>query len=211
METSLSSMSPASDACFVKIGPRAAAVIIPDFITHYYVGRPFRSLTELAQEDCWRVLEEMGPQESLPRRLRSDFYFAQRRRYEQLMRQQFIAKGGQPSRRVPHYAILGESEIWARIRPSAIRIPLAELPESVISFTYTDSFANYVDQDLDGKPIPRKPQYETLYLRDELLPLFCDGVNNILPVGSIHLPRTVVAQVFLKHGHLNSGQYCRSV
>ncbi len=147
-------------------------MIIPDFITHYYVDRPFRSLTELAQEDCWRVLKEMGPQESLPRRLRSDFYFVQRRRYERLMWQQFIDKGGQPTRRVPHYAILGESEIWARIRPSAIRIPLAELPDSVVSFTYTDSFANYVDQDLDGNLIPRKPQYETLYLRDELLPLF---------------------------------------
>ena len=141
---------------------------IPDFVTHYYVGRPFQSLTALEPAECQRVLREMERREKLPRRLQSEFYLAERRRYERLMREQFLQKGGQPARLTPHYAILGESEIWARIRPSAIRIPLGELPERSISFTYTDSFANYVDRDLDGDPIPRKPQYGTLYLRAEL-------------------------------------------
>ena len=147
-------------------------VTIPDYVTHYYSGLPFRTLTELTEEQCLTVIAGMGPQENLPRRLKSDFYFRERRRYEGLMREQFLGKGGRPKRRVPHYAILGESEIWAKIRPSAIRVPLASIPETAISFTYTDSFANYVDKDLDGNLIPRKQPYEMLYRREELPLLF---------------------------------------
>lgn len=147
-------------------------VTIPDFVTHYYAEQPFRTLTELTEEACQAALASMGPPETLPRRLRSEFYFQERRRYEERMREQFLAKGGRPQRKVPHYAILGESEIWAKIRPSALRIPLENLPADAISFTYTDSFANYVGRDLDGDVIPRKPQYETLYRLDELPYLF---------------------------------------
>lgn len=147
-------------------------LMIPDHITHYFRDRPFRTLTELSHEECARVVHELGLHEKLPRRLQSDFYFEQRRRFEGLMHEQFVHKGGRPQRRVPHYAILGESEIWARIRPSAIRIPLDGLPSDVISFTYTDSFANYVDRDLSGNPIPRKTQYGTVYRREELSELF---------------------------------------
>lgn len=146
--------------------------MIPDYITHYYQGQPFRTLTELAADACEQVLKSLAEREPLPRRLRSSFYFEQRRRYEALMYEQFLAKGGKPARRHPHYATLGESEIWLKIRPQALRIPLCELPSESISFTYTDSFGAYVDRDLDGNPIPRKPQYEMLYRREELAALF---------------------------------------
>ena len=146
--------------------------MLPAFLTHYYRQRPFRSLTELSEEECDRVLAEMRSRGKLPRRLESEFYFRERRRYEALMREAFARKGGRPQRRTPHYAILGESEIWARIYPDRVQIPLAELPHDCVSFTYTDSWSAFVDRDLDGNLIPRKPQYGTVYLRVELEGLF---------------------------------------
>lgn len=144
----------------------------PNYITHYYRDSPFRTLSELSREDCRHLLHELELREKLPRRLQSEFYFEQRRRYELVMREQFKSRGGRPFRRVPHYAVLGETEIWAAIYPSCVQIPLTDLPSESISFTYTDSFANYVDRDLDGHPIPRKPQYGTVYRLEELDALF---------------------------------------
>lgn len=145
--------------------------VIPTYLTHYYTGEPFRTLTELAATERARVVQASNfPEED--RRLRSPFYFEQRLRYEALMYEQFLAKGGQPARHRPHYAVLGESEIWARITERSLRIPLSNVSPSQVSFTYTDSWPTYVDRDLDGNPIPRKPQYETLYRLDELDELF---------------------------------------
>jgi hypothetical protein len=145
---------------------------IPDFLTHYYRDRPFQSLTELSPEAMDRVLTRLGEIRDLPRRLRSSFYFEQRHRTEQTMFEQFVAKGGRPERRQPHYAILGESEIWADIEPHSIRLPLAQIPTHWISFTYTDSWAAYVNQDLRGNAIPRKPAYGMVYRLEELEDVF---------------------------------------
>jgi hypothetical protein len=142
--------------------------MIPDFLTHYFRDRPFQSLTELGPETMDRVLMGLGKTRELPRRLRSSFYFEQRRQIERTMFEQFIAKGGEPERRQPHYAILGESVIWAGIEPHSIRVPLDRIPTHWVSFTYTDSWAAYVDQDLRGNPIPRKPAYGTVYRLEEL-------------------------------------------
>lgn len=146
--------------------------MLPDFVMHYYFEQPFRSLTALSEEECARVLEDIARNRKLPRRLQSEFYFQERRRYEALMHEQFLAKGGKPKRPNPNYATLGESEIWAGICPNALRIPLADLPAESISFTYTDSFAAYVDRDLEARPIPRKPPYEMVYRLDELEGVF---------------------------------------
>ena len=56
-----------------------------------------------------------------------------------------VAAGGQPANgRVPHYFVLGESA-WFRglyTDPGEVRIPLADLPSEVVSFTYPDSMAS---------------------------------------------------------------------
>ena len=152
-------------------GRMSETFVIPTYLTHYYTGQPFRSLTELTPVERARVVEASDfPEED--RRLRSAFYFEQRLGYEALMYEQFLAKGGQPNRHRPHYAVRGESEIWARITEQSLRIPLSNIPACQVSFTYTDRWPTYVDRDLDGNFIPRKPQYGTLYRLDELAELF---------------------------------------
>lgn len=151
--------------------------MIPDVLTHYYRDEPFRSLTDLEPAEVVEVLDHLSQTRMLRRRLSReyrDFYFRQRRRFERIMYEQFVEKGGRPKRERPHYLILGESEIWAEIEPRSLRIPLEAVASEVISFTYTDSWCAYVDRTLTGLPIPRKPQYETVYRLDELSALIDD-------------------------------------
>lgn len=148
------------------------SALIPDFLTHYYREHPFRSLTELSPESMDEILVRLGETRQLPRRLRTPSYFENRRRVEKIMYEQFLSKGGRPERRHPHYAILGESEIWAGIEPRLVRFPLSEIPVDQISFTYTDSMVSFIDCDLRGNPVPRKPTYGLIYRVDELRNLF---------------------------------------
>src|SRR5687768_3272535 len=143
------------------------AFAIPTYVTHYYTGRPFRTLTELTPARRARAIKRLNFPKHDPR-LHSAFYFEHRLQYEAVMYEQFRAKGGQPARRRPHYAVLGESEIWAKITKRSLRIALAEIPSCQLSFTYTDSWPTYVDRDLEGKLIPRKPQYGMLFRLEEL-------------------------------------------
>lgn len=145
---------------------------IPTYLTYYYTDQPFRSLTDLAEEDRRRTIEGFTFWKDDPR-MRSTYYFEQRIRYEETMHRQFREKGGQPDRCRPFYAVLGESEIWARITRKSIRLSLSDIPVSQVSFTYTDSWPTYIDRDLDGNVIPRKSQYGTVYRLDELDELFC--------------------------------------
>jgi hypothetical protein len=146
--------------------------MFPSFVTHYYHHRPFQTLTRLGPDELSKVLDLLSVRGRLPQRLRSDFYFEQRRRYESLMYDQFVAKGGQPKSRAPVYAVLGEAASWSRICPRSVRIPLTAIPPDHISFTYTDSWGTYVDRDLAGNPIPRKPMDGMLYRMEELDELF---------------------------------------
>jgi hypothetical protein len=147
------------------------AFAIPTYITHYYVERPFRTLTELTASERGCVVAGLDFPKEDPR-LHSAFYFEQRLQYETVMYEQFRAKGGQPARRRPHYAVLGESEIWMKITKQSLRIPLSAIPAWQMSFTYTDSWPTYVDRDLEGNHIPRKPQYGMLFRVEELDELF---------------------------------------
>jgi hypothetical protein len=145
---------------------------IPQFVTHYFHDRPFRTLTALEFDDRARAIEHLAFPSEAMHRFRSPYYFEQRLRYEAVMYEQFVAKGGLPQLRHPHSAVLGESEIWEKITTRAIRIPLDAIPSIHISFTYTDSWVTYVDREPDGTAIPRKPQYGMLYRKEELEQLF---------------------------------------
>jgi hypothetical protein len=149
-----------------------ASFEIPQYVTHYYHDQPFRTLTELESNDRAAAIAQLAFPSEAMQRFRSSYYFEQRFRYEELMYDQFVAKGGCPTRRRPHYAILGESEIWQQITIRSLKIPLSAIPSAHISFTYTDSWVTYVEREPDGALIPRKPQYGMLYRKEELNQLF---------------------------------------
>lgn len=146
---------------------------IPTFLTHYYFEHPFRSITMLDREARDRTLAEIARVRGLKRRLQSQFYFDERSKFELTMRDQFLAKGGEPELERPHYLILGENKLWATIAPNVLRISLESIPSKWLSFTYTDSWSAYVCADLNGQnPTPRKPQYGQVYRVHELPSLF---------------------------------------
>ncbi len=85
-------------------------------------------------------------------------YLAIRRGLEDMVRQQFMTKGGSPRRLRPHYLILGTCpwlKSWYR-EGCEIRIPLAQVDPASVSFTYGDTFPAMRYE--DGKPY-RKQVY----------------------------------------------------
>jgi hypothetical protein len=67
---------------------------------------------------------------------------ALRRLTEARLYEGFVAAGGKPLRRAPHYFCLGSCEWFGRLAPDMreVRVPLSALPDEVTSFTYPDSF-----------------------------------------------------------------------
>ena len=142
--------------------------MIPTYLTHYYHDEPFQCITDLPTSELVRLVLRIRITRTLPRRLMKPVYFLERRRYKRQMREQFVSKGGRPRRHTPQYMVLGHSDIWKRQAPRSLRIPLAEVPSDLISFTYTDSWYTYVDFDLNRRPVPRKRPYEMVYRVEEL-------------------------------------------
>ncbi len=145
---------------------------IPTFVTHYFHKAPFQSLTDLSNSERAAVIAKLEFPSGASHRFQSAYYFDQRKQYELQMHRQFLEKGGCPIRQRPHYAVLGESEIWDSITTNSIRIPLSEIPPEQISFTYTDSWFTFVEREADGTINPQKPQYNNLYRLEELPSLF---------------------------------------
>lgn len=109
---------------------------VPSFLTHYAVGPPFRSMMDLDDAGRQRVLDQ--DLVTGPARWADPTYWSTRRRVEAMLYDLFVAGGGKPHRRHPHYALVGHSE---RERSAqAYSIPLERLPEAQVSFTWGDSF-----------------------------------------------------------------------
>lgn len=117
-----------------------------DYVTHYYMPsrRPFENLSDLDDDEAMRVMADLDLE-----RLAGDhhrrfgpLYLIMRRETERRLREAFLAVGGVPERRAPHYFVLGESP-WFRGLATGMRarrIPLSELSEETASITYGDSF-----------------------------------------------------------------------
>ena len=88
-----------------------------DFLTHYYVDEPFRTISDLTPSQTEQVLAEIAKRRKLEFRLSKSDYLPRRRRIEQAMRRGFIAKNGKPKREHPHYMILGTFAPWEEARP----------------------------------------------------------------------------------------------
>jgi hypothetical protein len=142
---------------------------LPDFLTHYYKDRPFRTLSDLPSVEVAPVLERIAAAGDIEFRLTREEYLPRRRDIEAVMRTQFAGLGGKPTRANPHYAILGtfslyEDDPYYRSET----LPLASLPTEAVSFTFTDSFFAFSDANLRGVRIPERPYHGRVYRLEDL-------------------------------------------
>jgi hypothetical protein len=127
--------------------------VIPDVVVHYAHGAPFLSIMDL--DDAGRDALVRDGHPTLGPRLRDPTYLPIRRRVESELHAQFVAAGGQPLRRHPHYALIGRSERSERRGGLACLLDRAKLPEAQVSFTWSDSFTFDPDwRRLTGKEHP---------------------------------------------------------
>jgi hypothetical protein len=142
---------------------------LPDTLTHYYRREPFRSLSELSDNEVADVLAQLEGYGPLEYRLTRSEYLPKRRAIESQMRAAFIAKGGRPVRADPHYFILGTFSLYEDDADmQSVAVSLADVSPDVLSFTYTDSFFSYSDHNLRGVAIPPRPYHEQVFTLTEL-------------------------------------------
>jgi hypothetical protein len=118
-----------------------------DYLTYYYRRgtEPFRSLSALPDVEAVKIMEELCDDTPFGARFKDPLqYLRDRRATEQWVREEFVAKGGQPREAYPIPMVLGESRWMVKNSPcpdahGEIRIPLSRFTERDVSFTYPDS------------------------------------------------------------------------
>jgi hypothetical protein len=169
--------------------------ILPVFLSHYYEAQegPFRSLTDLPQDEAEVVLQQIRQAANRFASRRAADYLPIRRELEDRIRQMLIDKGGRPVRARPHYLILGACpwlQTWY-VEGREARIPLAQISPHAVSFTYGDSFPAMRFQ--DGRPY--RGQVYTLAELPGLVSQF--GLpQDWNPNGSLGPERYIEAQVW---------------
>jgi hypothetical protein len=144
---------------------------VPPFITHYHLPdrAPFLNLSDLAAADLAVVLDGLATASGSARRF-GPRYMSLRRATEAKLRQLFIEAGGRPVRDSPHYFVLGESGWFRGLYPVAneVRLPLAELPSKITSFTYPDSMAAMRLGGEFGLDMTEQPYHDRVFRLEEL-------------------------------------------
>lgn len=138
-------------------------------LCHYYDAKtgPFRNLSDLEDGQAKRILEEI--RRNKPETMcakRQDSYMADRRRFEAILRDAFLKKGGRIERNSPHYLVVGQCpwlENWYE-DCRRIEIDTKNLDLDTVSFTYGDSHPTFSDRVNDGKEYRKK-----LYTYTEIL------------------------------------------
>ncbi len=146
---------------------------LPDHLTHYTKDRPFRSLSERSPEEWPELLASLREENTLAfARFGRDDYLPNRVRLEARLRKDFVARGGRPIRRHPYYFVLGRSPWFERHEPKilAVRVPVADLDPTRLSFTYGDSMTSYMlhDGTWPRSEELRRPHHGRIYLLEEL-------------------------------------------
>ena len=141
------------------------------YLYHYFdktIG-PFANLSDIAMDEAKTVLNkirETKPNvQSAKRQLK---YIEDRHYYEEIIKTEFIEKGGIIKRRSPHYMVVGHSpwlSTWFE-NSSFVKISTEEFNLKTISFTYGDSHPVFSPRAnrMDGKEYRKK-----LYTYDEIL------------------------------------------
>src|SRR5690554_5102625 len=113
------------------------------FLYHYYEKKigPFMNLSDLSIDEANAVLSDIK-KEKLGVRCakRDEEYMFRRHMYEDILRKEFIKKGGIIKRNVPHYMVVEHSpwlSTWFE-DTAYIRIPIKEFDLKTVSFTYGD-------------------------------------------------------------------------
>ena len=139
------------------------------FLYHYFDEKigPFKNISDLSIDDAKKLLNQI--KEKRPNcqcAKRQDSYIETRRYYENILRKEFIKKGGNIQRNIPHYMVI-EHTPWLSSwyeNSSFIKIPIEEFDITTLSFTYGDSHPTFSPKVNDGKEYRKK-----LYTYPELL------------------------------------------
>ena len=139
------------------------------FLYHYYDAsmNPFQNLSDLPIDEEKKVLMYIAfkkPNTQCAKR--TDEYMELRHYYEDILRCEFMKKGGNIQREIPHYMVVEHSPWLASwFENSAfIKISIEVFNKSTISFTYGDSHPTFSSKVNDGKEYRKK-----LYTYDEIL------------------------------------------
>ena len=139
------------------------------FLYHYYDAsmKPFQNLSDIPIDEAKKILMDIAlkkPNTQCAKR--ADEYMELRHHYEDILRCEFIKKGGNIQREAPHYMVVEHSPWLASwFENSAfIKISIEEFDKSTISFTYGDSHPTFSPKVNDGKEYRKK-----LYTCDEIL------------------------------------------
>ena len=136
---------------------------------HYYEksNGPFRSISDLPDRDAEAVLQRIRtdhPDIFLAKR--PEDYLQKRRRFEGILREEFIKKGGLIEREAPHYMVVEACpffEKWYE-HTAWITVDTDDLDLRTLSFTYGDSHPTFSGKIRDGKEYRNR-----LYTYDEIL------------------------------------------
>ncbi|MCI8643496.1 MAG: hypothetical protein HFG79_08490 [Lachnospiraceae bacterium] len=139
------------------------------FLYHYYDAsmKPFQNLSDASIEEAKKILKDIALKKPGTQcAKRADEYMELRHYYEEILRCEFMKKGGNIRRKSPHYMVVEHSPWLASwFENSAfIKIDLDEFDKSTLSFTYGDSHPTFSKRVNDGKEYRKK-----LYTYDEIL------------------------------------------
>ncbi|MDE6210314.1 MAG: hypothetical protein K2M73_11660 [Lachnospiraceae bacterium] len=136
---------------------------------HYYdsmVG-PFKNLSDIPIEEANKILREIAENKpDVQCAKRQTDYMENRLYYENILRTEFLKKGGLIKRKAPHYMVLEKSpwlSTWFE-NCAFIKIPIEKFDLRTVSFTYGDSHPTFSTKVNDGKEYRKK-----LYTYEEIL------------------------------------------
>ena len=141
------------------------------FLYHYYdksIGA-FVNLSDMSIDEANNILNEIKrTKPNTQNAKRNDDYMELRHYYEEILKTEFIKKGGIIKRNSPHYMVIEHSpwlSTWFE-NCSFIKIPIKEFDLKTVSFTYGDSHPVFSPRKhkMDDKEYRRK-----LYTYDEIL------------------------------------------
>jgi len=136
---------------------------------HYFeksIG-PLRSISDLSDEEAESVLRRIKaekPDAFISKR--PEDYVAKRRRFEGILREEFLKKGGVIERDTPHYFVVEACPFFEKWYEDTgfIEIDAEQLDLRTVSFTYGDSHPTFSGKVKDGKEYRNR-----LYTYDEIL------------------------------------------